>query len=236
MPCIAQVVGRTLTAVRTNWREQLDGVPAAAQQRHHHPQHDAQAVGLALGLDEGAQRGAQRGRRQRGRDQHERQRRPATAPVQLHHHDPETHQQEHLHQGGRHLAGDGAEQVGGFARGGGQQPAQGALLALVGEHGRDADQRDEHPGDQLPGRRIGARVVVDLILRWRPAADCDAVGRGVHLGLGRCKGGVEVGLARRADANGRMRSASATLAVGDVHRAADAADDGRDRPVRRPGR
>ena len=129
------------------------------------PSSHAQPAGLALALDEGAQHGAQRGAR------------PAAiatsisasasgrvAPVQLHHQRCRRPTSRSIcTRASRHLPGDGAEQVGGAAGGGGQQAAQGALLALVGEHASDAQQRDEDPGDQLPGRRVGARVVVDLI-------------------------------------------------------------------------
>jgi len=64
--------------------------------------------------------------------------------------------------------GDGAEQVGGLGCGGSEQSAESALLALVGKEGRDAEQGDEHPGDELAGGGVGLRIVFDSLPRWRP--------------------------------------------------------------------
>ena len=101
------------------------------------PSHDAQAAGLAFGLDKGAQRGAQRSRRQRRGDHHHGQRQGWLPQFNFITKMPKPTNSSHLHQGGQHLSEDGAEQVGAFAGGGGQQAAQGAFLAFVGEHFRD---------------------------------------------------------------------------------------------------
>ena len=144
-------------------REHFQRIPAATQQRHHHSSHEAQAVGLAFRLDKGAEGGAQRRRRQRGADHHYRQRKWLAAPVEFHHVNAEKDQQQHLHQGGQHLAKNRAEQVCAFMGGCGQQAPKCALLPFESEHARDTDQWDEDPGDQLSGRGIGPRVIWDRV-------------------------------------------------------------------------
>ncbi len=78
---MAQVVGSTRTTWLDELREKLQRVPAAAQQRHHHAQHDAQAAGLTLGLHKGAQGGAQRrGGKGEGASHDHRQAQPGRGP------------------------------------------------------------------------------------------------------------------------------------------------------------
>ena len=68
-----------------------------------------------------------------------------------------------LKQSGEYLPEDSAEEVGGLSRGGGEEAAQGALLAFVGKHGGKPDQGDEDPGEHLPGGTIELGIVLDLI-------------------------------------------------------------------------
>ncbi len=106
---------------------------------------------------------------------------------------------------------------------GDQQAAQRALQALAGEHGRDGDQRDEHPGDQLAGRGIGTRVVLDRILS--SALGLRNPRRSLlHQGLGLLQSCFEIGL---PGSLGFKRLDSLRLghaAVGNVHGRADPAD------------
>lgn len=53
--------GEDLDDLLNDLREELQGIPAAAEQGHDHTKHDAEPGSLPLGLDEGTQHGAQRG-------------------------------------------------------------------------------------------------------------------------------------------------------------------------------
>ena len=74
MPCIAQVVGSILTALRTTCGNSSMGYQQPPIRAITMPSMMLRPVGLALGLDKGPQRGAQRGGCQGGCKQHDRQR------------------------------------------------------------------------------------------------------------------------------------------------------------------